>query len=328
MSYLLEPVGLGRSDNDVYLALVEHPSASASVLAEATALPADEVEASLTRLGDAGLAVRDALASPRYRAIAADEAIPPLIARRRRQLLDLQRDVDAMAEAARTPVGDERDAVAERIPPADLVDVVMGLQGGAQRELLIVAAPPNLDGGVWPNDGELAALARGVTYRVVYHPASLVSPEAMAHVRRCVEAGEDARILADAGPKMVIVDGSVAVVIESTVDPDPAARLLVRPSTLLDLLVDRFERLWSAAVPVDGAVEAAPSDVSERDRELLALLAAGLKDRAIAHTLGVTERTIGRRVTDLMERLDAPTRFRAGARAAQRGWIPPDPDEV
>ncbi|HMJ74555.1 MAG TPA: LuxR C-terminal-related transcriptional regulator, partial [Iamia sp.] len=236
--------------------------------------------------------------------------------------------VDAIAETARTRATDDRAAVAERIPPTDLVDVVMGLQAGAQREMLIVAAPPYLDGQVWPNDGELSALERGVAYRVVYHPDSLASPAQLAHVRRCAEAGEDARVLAGAGPKMVIVDRSAAIVVESTDQPDAAARLLVRPSSLLDLMVDRFERQWSAAVPVLGAddtdeVSEVP-ELSERDRELLALLAAGLKDRAIAHTLGVTERTIGRRVTDLMERLDAGTRFRAGARAAQRGWIPPD----
>ncbi len=325
MPYLLEPVGLGPDDNDVYLALVARPPATAAALAEATGHPVASVEAALQRLADAGLTVRDVHDGPRHRAISPDEAVPPLIARRRGELLELQRSVDAMAETARMAAG-EPGAVAERIPPADLVDVVMGLQGGARRELLIVAAPPSLDGGVWPNDGELAALARGVSYRVVYHPDALLSPDAMAHVRRCVEAGEDARILAEAGPKMVIVDRSVAVVIESTADPDPSARLLVRPSTLLDLLVDRFEQQWAAGVPVDGgaSTEEATDELSDRDRELLTLLAAGLKDRAIAHTLGVTERTIGRRVTDLMERLDAPTRFRAGARAAQRGWLPPD----
>ncbi len=320
MAHLLEPVGLGPDDNDVYLALVVRPSASITVLAEATALPVDVVEAALARLADDGLVVRDEFAAPRYRAVSPDEAVPVLIARRRSQLVDLQAAVDAIAETARTAAADEQPAVAERVPPADLVDVVMGLQGGAQREMLIVAAPPNLGGQLWPNDGELSALERGVAYRVVYHPDSLASPEQVAHVRRCVEAGEDARILADAGPKMVIVDRSAAIVIESQAEPDPAARLLVRPSTLLDLLVARFEQLWSSAVPVDGAA-AADGEVSARDRELLALLAAGLKDRAIAHTLGVTERTIGRRVTDLMERLDAATRFRAGVRAAEEGWI-------
>ena len=64
-------------------------------------------------------------------------------------------------------------------------------------------------------------------------------------------------------------------------------------------------------------------EITARDRELLTLLAAGMKDREIACTMGVTERTVGRRVTELMERLDAVTRFRAGVRAAHRGWIIP-----
>ena len=87
MSYLLEPVGLDRDDNDVYLALVVRPSASIEVLAEATTLPADGVEAALARLADEGLVIRDEFASPRYRAISPDEAIPALITRRRSQLL-------------------------------------------------------------------------------------------------------------------------------------------------------------------------------------------------------------------------------------------------
>ena len=66
--------------------------------------------------------------------------------------------------------------------------------------------------------------------------------------------------------------------------------------------------------------EAGPLDVlSTRDQQLLALLAAGLTDQAIARKLGVALRTVERRVRRLMDGLGARTRFQAGLQAAARG---------
>jgi len=61
--------------------------------------------------------------------------------------------------------------------------------------------------------------------------------------------------------------------------------------------------------------------VDEQDRRLLSMLAAGYKDRAIARALGVTERTVGRRIQEMMQSLQAGTRFQAGLQAARRGWL-------
>lgn len=60
--------------------------------------------------------------------------------------------------------------------------------------------------------------------------------------------------------------------------------------------------------------------MSEQDRRLPAMMAGGIKDRAIARALGVTERTVGRRIQELMTQLEATTRFQAGPQAARRGW--------
>jgi len=53
----------------------------------------------------------------------------------------------------------------------------------------------------------------------------------------------------------------------------------------------------------------------------LALLASGLKDEAIARQLDVHVHTARRRITGLLERLDATTRFQAGMQASRRGWL-------
>ena len=50
-------------------------------------------------------------------------------------------------------------------------------------------------------------------------------------------------------------------------------------------------------------------------------MAAGVTDEAAANRLGVSLRTVRRRVADLMERLDASSRFEAGLKAGRRGWL-------
>ena len=64
---------------------------------------------------------------------------------------------------------------------------------------------------------------------------------------------------------------------------------------------------------------------------LLKLMASGLTDEAAGRRLGVSARTMRRQMADLMERLDTTSRFEAGLKAAQRGWIltaSPAPDEA
>lgn len=67
--------------------------------------------------------------------------------------------------------------------------------------------------------------------------------------------------------------------------------------------------------------DASPSGLAADDSELLELLASGLTDAAIGRRLGVSYRTVQRRVRTLMMRLEAATRFQAGSRAVHRGWL-------
>lgn len=318
MSNLLDAVGLSATDSDVYLVLMSGQSLHLDEICDQVGLPEISVQATMRTLLDNGLAQQESFTDPVFRGISPDVAIPMLIDRRRRELTALQSKVDQLALAGHA--GATTESPVERITgePA-VLDWCARIQGEAEKELLVLDCPPYLVGGVAPNDAQFPALDRGVQYRCVYHPDALVEPDAVDQMKRCTEAGEEARLSVDAVPKMVIADRSVALIVASGVVPDPTVRLLVRSSSLLDLLVDHFERVWTRAVPID-----APSpceEVSARDQELLTLLAAGMKDRTIARALGVTERTVGRRVTELMSRLDADTRFRAGVRAAQRGWI-------
>jgi DNA-binding NarL/FixJ family response regulator len=50
------------------------------------------------------------------------------------------------------------------------------------------------------------------------------------------------------------------------------------------------------------------------------LLAAGLKDDAIARRLGVSTNTVRRRITALSQRLGVSTRFQIGLALGRQGW--------
>jgi DNA-binding NarL/FixJ family response regulator len=54
---------------------------------------------------------------------------------------------------------------------------------------------------------------------------------------------------------------------------------------------------------------------------LLRQLAAGAKDEQIARTLGLSLRTVRRRVAGLLIELGVDTRFQAGVEAVRRGWL-------
>ena len=76
-------------------------------------------------------------------------------------------------------------------------------------------------------------------------------------------------------------------------------------------------------VSVDGPPDAATGlrapTVDERD--LLAFVAAGATDDVIARQLGISPRTLRRRLHDLFDELGASNRFHAGVEAARRGWV-------
>lgn len=324
MPLSLEPLGLGPREDRVYLRLVDEGSADARTLSAALDLELDAVAASLELLTERGLTHREGLNSPRYRALSPHEAFPQLIRQRRVELNRLQSEADQLRHDVGSALADAGAAVVPVLGAAAVHDVCSRIQRAARREVMMVDAPPYFDYGVQPNPSEFAAMDAGVTYRVVYHSEAVLTEVEREVMRSYITAGEQARVNAQAWPKMLVVDGSVAVVPESSTNPDPERRLLITSSCLVDLLVTHFESLWERSTPVEATgrrLPTAETEISERDRELLTLMAGGLKDRAIARSLGVTERTVSRRIQELMRRLDADTRFRAGIRAVQEGWI-------
>jgi ATP/maltotriose-dependent transcriptional regulator MalT len=67
-----------------------------------------------------------------------------------------------------------------------------------------------------------------------------------------------------------------------------------------------------------------PSDrtLTSRERQILALIARGMTNRAIADALTISDRTVDRHVSNILTKLDLPSRSAATAYAYERGLVP------
>jgi DNA-binding CsgD family transcriptional regulator len=162
-------------------------------------------------------------------------------------------------------------------------------------------------------------LAGGRPMRGLYPAEVLGAPDRLAYVRHWADAGEHVR-LAHRDLPSVAVFGTEAALVTADGSGHDAGRLLLRAPALVALVRALFEEYWAQAVPMPLATGAA-ADSSDEIRSVLDLLQMGMKDESIARQLGVSLRTVRRRIADLMDDLGASTRFQAGAEAARRDLL-------
>jgi DNA-binding CsgD family transcriptional regulator len=170
-----------------------------------------------------------------------------------------------------------------------------------------------------PYEDELAAsiaqaIRDGRRCRAVY-PLRALS-EAPGIVQQRAAMGEQVRLLPELPTRLIVLEGTHAVL------PEPlgyvaSPRVVVRQRGIVELATLYFEQLWKAAAPLDEVT----ADSGEHRRFLLEQLASGAQDEQIARRLGLSLRTVRRRVADMMSELDATSRFQAGVEAARRGWL-------
>lgn len=256
------------------------------------------------------------------------DAVPPGEALHHRAAVR-QREVDALRETA-----EELAAVYRRRPGGgrEAVEVIDGtdqvMAAATQMAERAETVMRGLDRGPYfsadplPGQAQQRAQRRGVQWRVVYEGASLreAGPEGWAMVGRT--RGEIARVAARLPMKLLLCDGVQGLIGLST-GPGRGEALLVRGSLLLDALIELFEREWEAAIPVPGRGAALGEDdgITEQDRELVAMLSAGLTDGQISKNLGVSPRTLHRRIADLQRVLRVESRFQLGVQASRQGLV-------
>ncbi|MEU9203554.1 helix-turn-helix domain-containing protein [Streptomyces sp. NPDC048332] len=318
----LRLLGVGQAAAEVYQALLELAPVPLDTIGSATGLDRAEVASAYAALVDAGLAS----AAEKDEEVVAP--VPPTAG-----LEVLARHRAAEVEESRIAVGGAFDSFRRQRLAAyndHLVEVVTGDAVGprirqawasARNQIRQFESPPYfpLPGAT---DDALATLARGVTQRVVYSRASLEHPGYLQDaIEPCVKAGEQARVLDSVPVKLLIIDDAYALVSLSIKEADVHnTTLVVQPCGLLSALVALFEQSWQNALPLQGRATL-PGGLAPSDRRLLWLLAGGASDDVIAREMGVSRRTLFRRLSVLMARLGAANRFQMALQAQRSGWL-------
>jgi len=160
------------------------------------------------------------------------------------------------------------------------------------------------------------AIASGRRSRAIYPVRAL--HEAPDALRARAQAGEQVRVIPDLPTRMFVIGNTHAVLPEPLGMADEP-RLLVRQRALVEALSLMFDMTWERAAPVPELDLGEPRP--DLRRFLLQQLAAGAKDEQIARTLGISLRTVRRRVASLLIELGVDSRFQAGVEAVRRGWL-------
>lgn len=326
---MLEEVGLSTEHERAYLALVERAEARPAQVAAQLGTPEEEGRALLETLAAAGLATALPGTDPAYQPLPPDVALGTALVRRQEAVENARRAVARLTEQYRAGV--------RRHDAGELVEIVRGraalrerlrhLQEQATDEIRWFCRVGHIAMASGENHEEFDALARGVRYRVVYERAMLEEPGIVANVAEGVRCGEEARTAPALPVRLAIVDGTVGVcpLVPDGSSQEPTTAVVGR-SQLLDALQALFDSYWDRASPVHPAdplpgVEPVVDQPDAPERLLLSLFVGGLPDKAIASQLGVSPRTVQRRLGDLMARAGVDTRPGLAYQAARRAWL-------
>ncbi|MFD4263681.1 LuxR C-terminal-related transcriptional regulator, partial [Streptomyces sp. NPDC058534] len=177
--------------------------------------------------------------------------------------------------------------------------------------------PPRLRPPAEIPEGTFEALDRGVAFKVVYSSRVFTDPVALTAIESCIARGEEARVFAEIPVTLNLADDTVGIVTVPGSGDVRRHAIVVHPSGFLDSLAALFDCFWRMGVPLTHTGDALEStELDDAGRRLLMYLGAGLTDDAIAREMRVSERTVGRRVARLQERLGTRSRFQLAALAA------------
>lgn len=314
----------------LYKEVYRHGSASITAAAEALNLTPEELSAGemeLLRLGLLSIDDND----PANGSVVPPEAAIVGILERERGTLTRYRDVVADTIGALEQIvehflplgpGPRLDLELEVIDELPRVAIVLDMMTNLARDELLSMHPGPMPGERVLRDGRARDRLlgnRGLRIRTIYPKHLSTTPYMRDYLDDLTSYGYQVRTAASLPMRMIICDGRRAL-IPLDLYNGRAGAISIDGEMLVGTLVKVFEHCWQIATRLD-ADATSPDGLSEQELTMLRLLAGGMKDEQIARSIGVSVRTVSRTVSDLMRRLDAQSRFQAGVRASQAGWI-------
>lgn len=319
----LSVVGLTAAHEGLYRGVLHTPGRSLAELATTTGIDRRRLSDQVDTLCSLGLLVRQ---GESVAAAPPGVALERLIADETRRLHAAGEQLEAVRALVPTLAAEHRRARAQQREPVllewvgvgDLLSVLRNLSTPTAGDLRwLRPAPWQTPETSGIDDWVVEVVGSGQRSRAIY--PSRVIDEVPYPVRARAEAGEHVRVLAHVPQRFVVV-GSSAVLLAEDTGAD-SLRLLVREPVVVAAVAMVFDSLWERAMSVPGLGEVSTRDTLDDRRLLIDLLASGARDEQIAGVLGISLRTVRRRVAELLTELDASSRFQAGAEAVRRGRL-------
>lgn len=329
----LRGLGLDHVSEHVYRRILREPRAGVPELSAECGISESETRSALDEL------IRVSLLRPSWEdpavliPISPDVGLTGLLAEQQQILARRQQEIEASRAAVAKLVADYDELLArqpgpdvERLYGTDNIrlrieklsctcqdEAVSLIPGGAQTRA-------NMDASRALDED---ALNRGVRIRTVLLDSIRIDPPTLTRAQWMTQLGAEVRTAPDLPLRMLVVDGESAIVPAATEDGDASA-LLLHNHAVVAALHALFTSIWRAARPLGNRHRRRDSrGLTDQQSAILNLLVQGCTDEFIARRLGFSARTVRRVIAELMERLDARSRFQAGARAQAENWLDP-----
>ncbi|HEY3562730.1 MAG TPA: helix-turn-helix transcriptional regulator [Kribbella sp.] len=187
------------------------------------------------------------------------------------------------------------------------------LLASAENEVIAMSSLNPAGPALGPRD-----VKHGVRYRAIFPDHARTAPSLGRRLGALSLAGVAVRTIPAVPMDAIVIDGSVAVLPADTANGSVA---VLRLTSVVVTALELFERIWPDAVPLADRDLPDEADLSSREQEMLRLLALGATDEVAAAHLDISVRTVRRMVAQIMHRLGARSRFQAGVKAADQGWL-------
>ena len=324
-------LGFTSAQEDLYRVLLRNSGSTVEALAGLLDVPVADLHDRINRFVAAGLVELSGPAGGRrgartVRVHPPEQAVSRLVNEEARRLRSVEDQLQAVRGLLPLLNAEHLSSTSPRGEPVsiervegDVVELVRSLSATSAGDLLWLRPdqwklPPGNVIDLWVQE-----IAQGGRRSRAIYPARVLE-EAPDVLRERAAAGEHVRILAEVPFRLAIMGSSAALIPE-----EPAVnserRLVIRQTALVNALTLLFEGLWDRAMAVPGLDAQLDEDGGGGRRLLLDLMAGGAKDEQIARALGLSLRTVRRRVAEVLDELGAESRFHAGVEAVRRGWL-------
>lgn len=233
-----------------------------------------------------------------------------------------RRGADARLVQLIAQVGAAPEGIRHIDNPAEMSAIMREIAARTRREALttLPGGPYSLDYLRSSWDEDLAVMRRGVKIRALYQADAARAPDVLRYLVEFAAEGAEVRVSPRVRHRCLITDRATVVV---AAEPDSLGVpfLVIDEPALVGSLYSQFVTQWKLSYPVGVRPDDPASLNGPLVRETLEMLQSGATDEVAARHLGVSVRTVRRRVATVMELLGAASRFEAGVKAAQAGWL-------